>query len=664
MRIFMGFRQLKPGEITELENNLCMSDNWANVSVNENFNPSKIKNTRFSGMITIGNLSKDIEILEGIVKPSGISNSYIQNCSIGDNVYINEVKNLANYNIKNDVIIENVGLLAVTGETSFGNGVEIEILNEGGGRELPIYDKLSSQIAYMLVNYRHDSIFIGELKKLIKEYTDNKKSNIGTIGQKTKILNCIVLKNLNIGEYAELDSVARLENGTIVSSEEAPSSFGINVDAENFIALEGCKVNGGVVIDNCFIGQAVKIGKQYSAENSALFANSEFFHGEACSIFAGPYTVTHHKSSLLIAGMFSFYNAGSGTNQSNHMYKLGPLHQGILERGSKTGSFSYMLWPCRTGAFTAVLGKHYNHFDTTSFPFSYIDEVGGKSVLTPAMNLLTVGTTRDSGKWPNRDKRKAKIKRDLINFELYSPYTIGKMLEGSNILTELYEGASKKLEYVKHRGVYIKRLMLKMCKKYYKLGLDVYIGQELSKKIKSLETSSFSDFKKQLFAETVSTSEKWCDVSGMITPVNEINKIIEMVKSGELSCINCFEDKLRDLFNSYEEYAWKWTAGLILQTLEKTSQNIEKDDLIKLLENWDKSNSKLNNMILKDAEKEFDENSRMGFGIDGTPQEKEEDFKNVRGEYSNDKFVLGLEKEKEKVSIKVKELVKIIMMSL
>ena len=29
------------------------------------------------------------------------------------------------------------------------------------------------------------------------------------------------------------------------------------------------------------------------------------------------------------------------------MYKLGPIHQGILERGAKTSSDSYILWPSR-----------------------------------------------------------------------------------------------------------------------------------------------------------------------------------------------------------------------------------------------------------------------------------------------------------------------------
>ena len=30
----------------------------------------------------------------------------------------------------------------------------------------------------------------------------------------------------------------------------------------------------------------------------------------------------------------------------------GATAQGILERGCKTGSFSYLLWPCRVGAFS------------------------------------------------------------------------------------------------------------------------------------------------------------------------------------------------------------------------------------------------------------------------------------------------------------------------
>ena len=77
------------------------------------------------------------------------------------------------------------------------------------------------------------------------------------------------------------------------------------------------------------------------------------------------------------------------------MYKLGPVHQGIIERGSKTGSDSYILWPGKIGAFTMVLGRHYGNPDTSEHPFSYLIDDNGKSVLMPAQNLFSVGTTRD-----------------------------------------------------------------------------------------------------------------------------------------------------------------------------------------------------------------------------------------------------------------------------
>ncbi len=114
--------------------------------------------------------------------------------------------------------------------------------------------------------------------------------------------------------------------------------IGDGVTATDFIMCSGSRVEDSAILSDCFVGQGVRMGRQIAAENCLFFANCEALHGETCSVFAGPYTVTHHKSSLLIAGLFSFYNAGSGTNMSNHMYKLGPLLQGILERGSKTGS--------------------------------------------------------------------------------------------------------------------------------------------------------------------------------------------------------------------------------------------------------------------------------------------------------------------------------------
>ena len=54
-------------------------------------------------------------------------------------------------------------------------------------------------------------------------------------------------------------------------------------------------------------------------------------------------------------------------------------------------------------------------------------------------------------------------------------------------------------------------------------------------------------------------------------------------------------------------------------------------------------------MILKDAEKEFDQNSRIGFGLDGNEAVQQDDFSAVRGSYEENKFVIDLRAENENI---------------
>lgn len=617
----MSYRKLSSEEIDCLKGKNCTALDWNNLNVTEKFNPIQFSNVHFSGEVFIGK-----------------------------NIWIRNVSNISNYLIEDDVLLENISSITVEGETAFGNGNKISVLNEGGGRELIIYDKLSSQVAYFLVTCRHNPEFIANLESIIQDYCNSHKSKIGKIGKGTSIKNCGVLKNIWIENSATLDGAISLKEGTLLSCVEDPISIGNGVIAKDFIIQSGSAISGSALLDNCFIGQGVKIGKQYSAENCAFFSNSEAFHGEAVSIFAGPYTVTHHKSTLLIASIFSFYNAGSGSNQSNHMYKLGPVHQGVLERGSKTGSFSYMLWPSRVGPFSVVIGKHYTNFDASEFPFSYINEENGKSLLTPAMNLFTVGTRRDSQKWPARDKRKDPVKYDLLHFDLFNPYIIGRMLEGSARMKELYENASKEAEYVTYKGLHVKRLLLKSCIKYYEMAIKIYIGDELLKRVSGETIRSESGILDSLKYNRTLYSEKWIDAAGMLVSRNDYELIINNVTSGKMTSLEELNDEINKISNSYKESSWAWCADLIEKRFNLQIGNITKDQLSKIILDWKENRIKLNNMILKDAEKEFDQTSRMGFGIDGDDKIRDEDFDNVRGRFEENKFVLELKKESEGIT--------------
>jgi hypothetical protein len=646
----MKYRKISGEEITILENQFCKAEDWSKIEVSESFTTDNISHVTLSGTCKLGDFSGQVDNDSGQALNCGLYNTAINNCILSDKILIRNVNQLSNYHIEPDVIIENVSELSVREESTFGNGVEIDVLNEGGGRELPIFDQLSSQLAYLIVTYRHDEQFVRVLKDSIAEYAAEKKSSMGTIQTGTRIANCSIIQEVNIGPNVTLKGVQLLENGSVIGETNTTTYMGSGVVARKFIVQSGSSVDSSAIIEKTYIGQGVQIGKQFSAENSVFFANSEGFHGEAVSLFAGPYTVTHHKSTLLIATMVSFFNAGSGTNQSNHMYKLGPLHQGIMDRGAKTGSFSYLLWPCKIGPFSVVMGKHGSNFDTSNLPFSYLTVENEKTFLTPAMNLITVGTKRDSAKWPNRDRRKGDRKLDLIHFDLLNPFVVEKILKGIDTLSDLYEKTPKEREQVNYNGVRIKRLMLKSCRKYYEMALHIFIGDQIVEKLGKMRDNISLDKIRELFGkDDIEISPEWADLTGLVTPVSELNKTITDLKNIKAPTPQKVEDQLHTLYENYDSYKWNFTLQILKVRFDLTSVNVSSERIADLISKWKENSIRLNNMILSDAKKEFDANSMISFGLDGDEGVRKADFENVRGSYDENSFVKDLLKDNEEI---------------
>ena len=412
-----NYRSLTNDEIDRLKAQSCSAANWSDVLVAENFTPDYVHHARFSGRVRLGVFEHEFTLSGGICKHAGLFYVTLHNVTVGDNCCIENVKNyIANYEIGAYTFIENVDIILVDRKSRFGNGVEVSVLNETGGREVMIHDRLSAHQAYIMALYRHRPQLIERMKELIEAYAEEHASEVGTIGSHVTIVNSGYIKNVRIGDYCEIEGAGRLKNGSINSNAADPVHIGYGVVCDDFIISSGSHIEDGTMITRCFVGQACHMGHNYSASDSLFFSNCQEENGEACAIFAGPFTVTHHKSTLLIAGMFSFMNAGSGSNQSNHTYKLGPIHQGALERGAKTTSDSYILWPARIGAFSLVMGRHVNHPDTSDLPFSYLIEDKNTTYLVPGVNLRSVGTSRDAQKWPKRDLRKDSVRLDQINY--------------------------------------------------------------------------------------------------------------------------------------------------------------------------------------------------------------------------------------------------------
>jgi carbonic anhydrase/acetyltransferase-like protein (isoleucine patch superfamily) len=639
------FRPLSAGQIAQLTEQGCSCEDWSQVEVADGFKVENVKSTHFCGQIKLGVFDKEVSFFGGVKKPAGINHATIHNCTIGNNVYISHVRNyIANYVIEDEAVIDNIDLLAVEGKSTFGNGTEVAVVNESGGREIPIYDQLSAHTAYILAFYRHRPEVIGKLQQIIADYTASVRSSMGLVGKGARILNCRIIKNVKVGAASVIEGVSRLQDGSINSCSEDPVYIGSGVFAEDFIVCDGSRITDGTIISKCFIGQGTVLSKQYSAENSVFFANCGGFHGEACSIFAGPYTVTHHKSTLLIAGLFSFLNAGSGTNQSNHMYKLGPTHQGIIERGSKTASDSYILWPAKVGAFTVVMGRHYKNSDTSNLPFSYLIEHEDESVLVPGINLRNVGTVRDARKWPRRDRRKDAKKLDFINFKLLSPYTVQKMLNGCQLLANLKATSGQNTDYFTYNSVKIKNSALDRGIKLYKMGIDKFLGNCLISRLENKQFANVHELREVLVPQTKAGPGKWIDLAGLFAPEQIVQKLLDDIENDIVSTPEQLSEAFESMHENYPIYEWAWAANVLQQRLGIMLDRITPNDIIELVTKWKTAVVELDRMIYADTKKEFAETAQIGYGLDGGKDTIRQDFEQVTGTFEENSFVLEIKK--------------------
>ena len=636
-------RTLKENEIKLLLGRGCTCGDWSKVRIESESSLEHIQNVHFSGDVSLGRFDGEFTLPGGLKKHSGVRNATLHNVNVGNDTLIENVSNyIANYDIGNNTYIENVDLVFCDGVCAFGNGVEVSVLNETGGREVKIFDRLSAQVAYVLAMYRHRHGLSERLNALIDKYAKEQSSERGGIGNNVHIRNTRYIHGVRIGDNAVVSGVNRLRNGSVLSNAVAPVCIGHGVIADDFIICSGSHVEDNSTLERCFVGQCCRLGHGYSASDSLFFSNCQGENGEACAIFAGPFTVTHHKSTLLIAGMFSFMNAGSGSNQSNHMYKLGPIHQGVMERGSKTASDSYILWPARVGAFSLVMGRHVTHSDTSNLPFSYLIEQQNTTYLVPGVNLRSVGTIRDAQKWPKRDARKDPDRLDCINYNLLSPYTISKMMKGIQLLKNLQYSSGELSDVYSYHSTKIRNSSLRKGIGYYRTAITKFLGNSIIKKLENLPAGASDEaIRRELQPTSALGKGPWVDLSGLIAPKEAVDKLLDSLEQGSIG-LSEFSAGFHEIHSHYYEMEWTWAYDQYADFFGYPLETITGAQVIDIVRKWKEAVIGLDHELYDDARKEFNLASMTGFGADGTKEDKEHDFSEVRGSFDSNSFVTAV----------------------
>ena len=569
-------RELTVNEIAQLEERGCWAEDWSDILVDEGFVPSFLSNVMLYGHNEIGNLNGTVELEEGFRRHCCVHNAVLRNVTIGDDCLVENIRGyISNTQIGDRCYVANVGVITNQEGCTFGCGTEISVLNEGGDGNIVIFEGLTAQLAWLMINFP-------KVKKLA---TVNTQLSTPHIGSNSRVIGVKEMNNVRIGEGCEVQGSCKLNNCTILSTDDAATLIGSDVIIEDSVVAAGASVIDGAKIYCSFVGESVHIGKGFSSEASVFFANSYMDNGESCAAFCGPFATSHHKSTLLIGGAFSFYNAGSGTNQSNHAYKMGPIHWGTLDRGSKTASGSHILWPAHVGSFSMVMGKVQNHPQVQKLPFSYVIAEGRDTWLVPGINLRTVGTWRDVGKWPKRDKRPLNARTDLINYAFPNPYIIQSVLDGKALLEELLQQNPENTDVFTYGGCRIKRSALLKGIQYYELAIKLFLYH------------CFQD-------NTAETNEanggRWVDMMGMLAPQSELESIVRDIDRGGISTANELCDILQQIHQHYKQYEQAYANSIMQQ--QGSNLFIDHDHWFREAE---EAHALWLKMVKDDAEKEF-----------------------------------------------------------
>ncbi len=435
------YRHLKLDEVEELKKNGNNSDDWSLVMVSGNFLPELIHNCNFYGLVRIGILEPFYLEFHNLRRPVGFYNSTIISCDIGNNVVIDNVSYLSHYIIGNDVILINVNEIETTDHAKFGNGIlkegepesiriELEVCNENGGRSIIPFDGMLPGDAWLFSRYRDDSILQEKLRSFSNKQFDSRRGFYGTIGDRTVIKNCKIVKDVRIGTDAYLKGANKLKNLTINSSAESKTQIGEGCELVNGIIGHGCRIFYGVKAVRFILASNSQLKYGARLINSYLGNNSTISCCEVLNSLIFPAHEQHHNNSFLCASLLRGQTnmAAGATIGSNHNSR-GADGELIAGRGFWPGLCVSVKHNSRFASFIIMAKGDYPAELDIPLPFSLVSNDNSKDELLvmPAYWFLhnMYALARNAWKYADRDKRLEKIQ--LLEYDYLAPDSLQEL---------------------------------------------------------------------------------------------------------------------------------------------------------------------------------------------------------------------------------------------
>ncbi|RPI02750.1 MAG: DUF4954 family protein [Ignavibacteriae bacterium] len=591
------WRKLRADEIELLVQNNNTSDNWNDLLVTDPFDPKRIKNSNFFGMIRLGCIQNVNLKHHDLQVPAGISNSVVISCDIGDNVAIHNVRYLAHYIIGDQSMVLNVDEMHTTDHAKFGNGVLkegepesvriwLELMNETGSRSVLPFDGMITADAYLWAKYRDDTALQHQLKAITQKSTDSRRGFYGTVGSQCVIKNSQILKDVKIGDCCYIKGANKLKNLTINSSEAESTQIGEGVELINGIIGYGCHIFYGSKAVRFILGNNSSLKYGARLIHSFLGDNSTISCCEVLNNLIFPAHEQHHNNSFLIASVVMGQSnlAAGATIGSNHNSRAND-NEVQAGRGFWPGLCSSIKHSCRFASFVLLSKAAYPVEMDIPFPFSLLNNNESKDELEvmPAFwwmyNMYALA--RNTWKFQNRDNRKRKVQH--IEFDSLAPDTVEEIFHACRLLELWTAKADLRRRNIAIDGKPEQELM--------RLGQELFAGPELqvtplevlgenmeksSRKviiqkayrayhayqdmIRYYCVKTLLDYLKTNSNESWSTMSKvlanprqtrWINLGGQLIPEDDVDRLRADIGSGKLATWEEIHHRYQSLWNEY-----------------------------------------------------------------------------------------------------------------
>lgn len=561
------YRQLTPDEINRLIQNQNTSDDWSKVLVSETFDTNLVKNCQFYGLVRIGKLEPYYLEFHNLRRPVGLYNSTIISCDFGDNIVIDNVNYISHYIIGNDVMIVNVNELATTNYAKFGNGIvkegeqeksriRLEVCNENGGRSIVPFDGMLPGDAWLCSRFRDDIVLQEKLLLLTQSRFDERRGYYGTIGDRTVIKNCKILKDVEIGTDAYIKGANKLKNLTINSAQAAKTQIGEGCELVNGIIGSGCRIFYGVKAVRFVMGTNSQLKYGARLINSYLGDNSTISCCEVLNSLIFPAHEQHHNNSFLCAALVMGQSniAAGATIGSNHNSRS-PDGELIAGRGFWPGLCVSLKHNSKFASYTILAKGDYPAELDIPFPFSLVsnDVANNQLLIMPGYWFMynMYALARNAWKYVDRDKRTQKIQH--IEYDFLAPDTVNELFTSLKILEQLTPDQKGSTVTTGMENSSRKTVVIKVPQsvKLFKELIKYYGTLELFRYFQENNFPGFEVFKETLPSER--ERSEWLNTGGQLIRKKEVEELKSKVKSGKVK-------SWEDVHRFYQEQSDAYSA--------------------------------------------------------------------------------------------------------